>query len=330
MPDPTHELENFGTGGIQVNPLPPSEVRRQGDRRRSRRRAAVVMASVAVVAAVVVPVAALNRGDGTSGKPPVAVTPTPTPVPKVITYPGSGIEVSKDSDTDKLTGTTAAFKSFVAKLARQAVASGTGCPDAFHGVTVQKYSSAGYALGGVNDCGGNSALWGLLDGTWQQAAGTQDQWDCDQLRYFGIPRSFAGPCGNEAGDFGPSEVDGLRLRMTPAAVVAAGGTIGPGKVTECRNVTVPFETVQPNALTAPLSHTVGLAGIFARPGDLTPKGIGLGSTQADVKKAYPSGHFSFGYWIVPLSHANEYQFLLGKARVVSEMDITAHDQDCFG
>ena len=49
--DPIRLLETFGTGGVDVSPLDPTQVRRLGDRRRSRRRAALVAASAVVVAA---------------------------------------------------------------------------------------------------------------------------------------------------------------------------------------------------------------------------------------------------------------------------------------
>jgi len=63
-------------------------------------------------------------------------------------------------------------------------------------------------LGGVNDCGGYEAVWGVREGTWKEAFSGQDEPDCDSLRYFAIPVSFAGPCANEGGGFGPTDSAG--------------------------------------------------------------------------------------------------------------------------
>ena len=75
-------------------------------------------------------------------------------------------------------------------------------------ITVKKYSSAGFALGGVGGCGGYVALWSLQDGTWKEALGTQDEWTCGDLARFGVPDVFAGDCYRPQGGARP----GLRRR----------------------------------------------------------------------------------------------------------------------
>lgn len=52
MSDPIKDLEDFGTEGTPMNPLPASEVRRRGDRLR-RRRSAVTAAGSALAVAVI-------------------------------------------------------------------------------------------------------------------------------------------------------------------------------------------------------------------------------------------------------------------------------------
>ncbi|MFL6061453.1 MAG: hypothetical protein ACJ72E_09495, partial [Marmoricola sp.] len=247
MPDFTPEtripgLDTFETRGIATAPLPAEEVRRLGNRRRARRQTGIVVACAAVVAAAVIPVTLLTN-DPTHGSRDQHVahqTPTPT-VPKTITYPDPGVFVQSEADTAKLTGTTSQFKTFVAAIAQRAVQEGQSCPDAASGVTVEKYSTAGYALGAYNACGGFQIVWGLRDGAWKQAFAGQDVPDCDSLRFFGIPESFAGPCSNESGGFGPTEVSGLKLRMTPAQITAAGGSIPHPSTTHCSAVTLPYQ-----------------------------------------------------------------------------------------
>lgn len=52
MSDPIKDLENFGTEGTPMNPLPPSEVRRRGDRLRRRRNALTATGSALAVAVI--------------------------------------------------------------------------------------------------------------------------------------------------------------------------------------------------------------------------------------------------------------------------------------
>ena len=111
--DPIRLLETFGTGGVDVSPLDPTQVRRLGDRRRSRRRAALVAASAVVVAAVVTPLA-LTLGGGNEDGAPMPMTPSPEPKATVVAFPGVGVEVKAVSDTSKLEGTSDEFKTFIA------------------------------------------------------------------------------------------------------------------------------------------------------------------------------------------------------------------------
>jgi len=69
-----------------------------------------------------------------------------------------------------------------------------GGEDCFIGVTVDAYDPAGFARGGVNDCGGYVALWGRRDGVWKELIGTQDAWTCTDLRKFGLPPGLVTTC----------------------------------------------------------------------------------------------------------------------------------------
>lgn len=94
MSDPIHDLENFNSEGLPVNPLAPSEVRRLGDRMRRRRNATAVVAGVAAVAVIAAPIALYAGRDdrsapnpepgpasSTTASPDVVETTPPTPEP---------------------------------------------------------------------------------------------------------------------------------------------------------------------------------------------------------------------------------------------------------
>lgn len=71
MPEqPRDPFTDFDTGGIPVNPLPASEVRRRGDRMRRRRAAATAFGAAAAVAVVAVGGATVARGLGGDPRPP--------------------------------------------------------------------------------------------------------------------------------------------------------------------------------------------------------------------------------------------------------------------
>lgn len=339
--DPIRDLENFDSGGLAMTPLDPAQVRRLGDRRRTRRNALVVAAGVVAVVVALSPALLLNKGDGSEApSPAVTTSPTPSPSstpsptsptttepPQVITYPG-GIEITSASDTAKLTGTTQEFRDFIAGELQKLIAEGSSCAGAAHSVTVQKYSSAGYAIGGVNSCGGNAELWADFQGQWQEGMGTQDAWNCDTLTYLGVPKTFAGDCFDEAGDFGPTGTDGIDLGMTAAEVEAAGGTVQDGGAGSCSTMLLPYFSPRDGSTDGYLGPDHKVVMIAARPGVTTPEAVGLGSSGAKVRQAYPGGNLSFGYWIVKLGHGTEYEFQLGQEDTVSEMLLADSDQPC--
>jgi hypothetical protein len=287
------------------------------------------------VIAAVVPIAILTNSNGGADKaPPVTSTTSPEPPPappKVITFPGNGIFLTDPSQVDKLEGTSPAFKSYIAGKVR-AVRQDTSCPDAARGVDVTKYSTAGYAIGGVNECGGYAALWVDYDGVWQEGYGTQDTWDCDTLGFFGVPLSFVGgDCANESGDFGPTEVQQVKLGMTEAEIVAVGGkvTASPGGES-CRGVLLPYQEPVPNRSGGSFSPSRGLVGITARPGMKTPERIGLGSTLDALKTAYPTAQLGQDdIWVAPLPGNTEYDFQVGSDGTVTGMTLTMTNKECL-
>lgn len=336
MPDPTRDpirqLEDFGTGGLVVPPLDPARVRRLGDRRRARQRAAYTLAIAGAVVAAIVPVAVLEGRDDAS--PPItdhSGGPTPTPVPTpdqtpdqtptasptataapehVTTYPDPGIAVVSASDADKLTGTSASFKAFIADQARAAAES---CPEAAHVITVQKYSSAGYAVGGVNSCGGYVALWRLYDGAWGEGLATQDAWDCDSLAFLRVPRSFVGDCATESGSFGMPGAGGPEPGMTRAEAEAAGLDVtSDAAAPPCVSTRYSSPVVPGDDTRGLFSPHDGLVQVPMTSDMKTEEMVGLGTPRRRVLAAYPSGRaVGEDLWQVPRSGGTSFVIRFG-------------------
>jgi len=99
---------------------------------------------------------------------------------------GEGIFIEQPSQVSQLEGTTAAFQAFIADGVQKLLDDGQ-CPDAAKGYGVDKYATNGYAIGGVNECGGYAAIWGVRNGQWQELMGTQDAYDCSELHRARVP-----------------------------------------------------------------------------------------------------------------------------------------------
>lgn len=320
--DPIRQLADLTSAQLPVAPLAPAEVRRLGDRRRARRHAAVAAAAVLLAVAVAVPVGLIAGRGGSDAEPPITEAPT------VITFPGGGVQVTSPGETDKLEGTSQEFKSFIAGVWQHEL--DQGCPTPT--ITVSKYSSAGYALGGVGGCGGYVALWVGQDGHWKEALGTQDEWRCGDLSRFEVPTSFAGECYGPAALFGPTEDAGVRLGMSRDEVLAAGGTVT-GSADGCQLVSPPGLQPEKDATLGYLSAVPGkgVVALFAQRDQVTPEGIGRYSSKEDVERAYPEGHLDplHGAWIAPIDDHSHYRFDLDhdSVRLVSiEAEGT---QDCY-
>jgi hypothetical protein len=236
--------------------------------------------------------------------------------------------VTSAADTAQLDGTPETFRTFIVGVWQKDADQGCATPT----VTVQKYSSAGYALGGVGGCGGYAALWVDQDGHWKEALGTQDQWRCSDLRRFDVPTSFAGECYGPSTVFGPTEDQGLRLGMSREQVVAAGGTVV-GPAGACQGVNPPGLTPQKDSTLGFLSAMPGkgVVALFAQDDQVTPEGISAGSSRSDVERAYPRGHFDpkRGAWIVPIDAGSHYRFDFDHRRVRLVSLEAEGPQDCY-
>ncbi|HET8717109.1 MAG TPA: hypothetical protein VFM50_05105 [Nocardioidaceae bacterium] len=113
---------------------------------------------------------------------------------RLLAYAGGespGIEVRTPADVRNLRGAPADFRRFIARTVRALKAEST-CDPAAVGIFVQTVRTDGYAVGAVDDCGGYQVLWTVVDGRWQQVAGTQDGWRCALLRRYRVPSDVSG------------------------------------------------------------------------------------------------------------------------------------------
>jgi hypothetical protein len=159
-----------------------------------------LIASAAAAAALL-----LLPGCGPKAEPaepdnPAAMSSAPAPSAggsnRVIRFGEGGeheVFIRKATDVDKLTGTSPAFKAFIADQAAN-LTPPAGANDCDVGVGVAIYDPAGFARGGVNACGGYAALWGIQDGKWKELIGTQDLWACADLRKFKVPATMTNTC----------------------------------------------------------------------------------------------------------------------------------------
>jgi hypothetical protein len=129
-----------------------------------------------------------------SSPPSSPPSASPSEEAQLIAYAGGespGVEVRKPADVDRLEGAPDAFKTFIGDTVRRLVANST-CSDGYVGVTVEFLRTDGYAVGGVNDCGGYAALWAVVDGQWKEIAGTQEAWECKVLERYEFPSDVVG------------------------------------------------------------------------------------------------------------------------------------------
>ncbi|HEU5035875.1 MAG TPA: hypothetical protein VFT70_02640 [Nocardioides sp.] len=126
--------------------------------------------------------------------PASAAPSSPPQEPELIPYAGgesAGVQVHGMADARKLRGSPKAFQDFIGRTA-QRISDESSCDAAAVGVTVEFVRTDGYAVGGVNDCGGYAALWAVVDGAWKEIQGTQDSWKCQVLRRYRVPSDIAG------------------------------------------------------------------------------------------------------------------------------------------
>ncbi|CRK60817.1 hypothetical protein [Alloactinosynnema sp. L-07] len=138
-------------------------------------------------------------------------------------------------------------------------------------------------------------------------------------------------------DFGPTGYLDLRLGMTAAEAEATGLITPNAQPTSSRGCLgydykgAPKEAAHYSVVISPKHGLVRLANGPVRP--LMPKGIIIGSSEADLKKAYPTSvdtHGAVGEWVVavPGNPANQYWVIVRDGKV-AEMRLESATQDCY-
>lgn len=128
---------------------------------------------------------------------PTTSSPDPTQDPasapsQLIPY--GGAEVRTTADANNLAGAPDSFKKFIGRTAER-LTRGATCEGGDVGVTVKTLRTDGYAVGAVNECGGDGgyvALWAIVDREWQEIDATLDLWDCAVLAEHRVPSDIAG------------------------------------------------------------------------------------------------------------------------------------------
>lgn len=100
-------------------------------------------------------------------------------------HPTLGVLITRPTDAQLLSGTPVAFRRFIAsKLTQMLDAHDCNSPISMQ---VGAYASSGYAIGGVTDCGGYLAIWGVRNGSWKELIASQQEWQCQDLHRYAVP-----------------------------------------------------------------------------------------------------------------------------------------------
>ena len=106
------------------------------------------------------------------------------------------VVITTPADVDKLTGSPQSFKDFasgqIAAHANDNPANGCGA----YGIGVSRVYKGEFALGtvGSKGCDGAEALWGRVQGKWQQIFAGQQLADCATIKKYKVPQAIYPEC----------------------------------------------------------------------------------------------------------------------------------------
>lgn len=131
---------------------------------------------------------------------------------------------------------------------------------------------------------------------------------------------------------GPYGYGAVKLGMSAAKAKATGRIVFkmPAGAGSCSGWDLKAHPTGKDRVGLYISKKAGVAVIFAQKGVRTPRGIGLGSTMKQVKKAYPGLKYSPGgipHVSVPGNPKAYYAFLHSKGKV-RELAFGLDTQDC--
>ncbi|MEV0970638.1 hypothetical protein [Microtetraspora glauca] len=144
------------------------------------------------------------------------------------------------------------------------------------------------------------------------------------------PAAVAASTAYATGTLGPYGYGGVKLGMSAKQARATKKIVSKASWSPCTGWDLKAHPTGRDEVGLYISKRRGVAMIFAPKGVMTPQGIGIGSTEAELKDAYPKlKQSASGYPVVtvPGNRKASYRFLLSRGRIY-EMALALNNQDC--
>lgn len=123
--------------------------------------------------------------------------PAPRPSGAVVSYAsgdnGDGVEISGDTDVDKLDGASDSFKVFVKQKIDSNSRRPSPCGNAY-GLFVKQIYKDDFAVGAEKQCNNTQKLWAKISGSWTEIGASQDVFDCSTLEQYKVPSAIVSQC----------------------------------------------------------------------------------------------------------------------------------------